>query len=551
MTETNSLSLTNPPDAARLIFGLRDTGYSFNTAAADIIDNSIAANATEVHIRIEMFEDGRKVVMLGDNGDGMDEVKLFGAMRYGAQARQNLASLGKFGLGLKTASSSVCLRFTVISREAPNGKLSKLTWDLEHVQRIDKWEMVQTEVSADEYDSFEEMCGERGTLVVWENCDRILSREYANPGGAYEQAAIRKLQEKLIEHAALIYYRFLDPHDKRERDVSITVNGAAVKAWNPFFTEKSEQVLEPIAQRIVMEREDGTEGEATIKAWILPHRDHLTEEEKNRAKIANHRQGFYIHREGRLIQQGGWLGVFGSLEPHMSLLRVEFDFHHDLDEAFKVDVKKSRIHFDPALEDHLKKQLTPIRREAQNRYRRKNKEDTANNEINHSGANNNIAGTPATKKPGISSVDPNSGTGVVSNNHGTGITIKSPVQNNVDPKSIHVEAVDDINSGELYEPTLRSTGDSGHIAAVRINKHHDFYQKIYQRAARSGFAVQGMDLLLWAFAVAEQNNTNEDLDSVFEDLRDEVSSNLKKLLRNIELPDADELSNDADDGYDD
>ncbi|WP_306258418.1 ATP-binding protein [Pararhizobium sp. IMCC21322] len=551
MTETTSLPLTNPPDAARLIYGLRDTGYSFNTAAADVIDNSIAANAVEVHIKIAMNEDGRKVVTIGDNGDGMNEKNLFGAMKYGAQARQSLASLGKFGLGLKTASSSVCLRFTVISRDAADGSLAKLTWDLEHVQKADKWEMLQTEVSADEYDTFEEMCGERGTLVVWENCDRILSKEYANPGGAHEQAALNKLEHKLIEHASLIYYRFLDKNDGRERDVTITVNGTAVDAWNPFFTEKSDQVLETVAQKIEIVREDGTDGEATIKAWILPPRSLLTKEEEDRAKIANHRQGFYIHREGRLIQQGGWLGVFGTLEPHMSLLRVEFDFNHELDEAFKVDVKKSRIHFDPALEAHLKERLTPVRREAQNRYRRKNKEDTANNEINHSGSNNNIAGTQSTKKPGVTSVDVDGGTGIVSNNHGTGITIKSPVQNNVDPKSIHVEAVDDINSGELYEPTLRSTGNSGHVPAVRINKHHDFYQKIYQRAAGGGFAVQGMDLLLWAFAVAEQNNTNEDLDAVFEDLRDEVSGNLKKLLRNVEMPEADELDNGTDNEDDD
>jgi hypothetical protein len=99
--------LINQPDAHRLIFGLRDTGYNFNTAAADIIDNSIAANATDINVSIVLHHDGRRVVYFGDNGDGMDEERLFKAMRYGAPARASLASLGKFGLGLKTASSSV------------------------------------------------------------------------------------------------------------------------------------------------------------------------------------------------------------------------------------------------------------------------------------------------------------------------------------------------------------------------------------------------------------------------------------------------------------
>lgn len=550
MDKTVDLPLENPPDAARLIFGLRDTGYSFNTAAADIIDNSIAANATEVHVRIELFADGRKTVMFGDNGDGMDEGKLHAAMRYGAQARQNLASLGKFGLGLKTASSSVCLRFTVISRSDPDAPLSKLSWDLDHVEKTDRWEMVRDKISTDDEEAFEELCGDHGTLVIWQKCDRILPKEYRIAGGIHEQNAIKKLAEDLSEHASLIYYRFLDHGDSRERNVVITVNGTRVEAWNPFFEAKSEQVFDAKQQTIEMEKEDGSTGKALIRAWILPHSGDLTKEENQQARISNDRQGFYILREGRVIQEGGWLGLYGR-EPHLSLLRVEFDFRHDLDDAFKVDVKKSRIHFDPGLEDYLKKVLAPVRREAANRYRRTNEKQAAKNKINHKGANNNIARTPSTKKPGVTSVDPNTNTGMVSNNHGVGIIIKAPVQNGVDPESIHVEAVDDIKSGHLYEPTLRSTGDSGHVPAVRISRDHDFYQKIYQRASGSGFAVQGMDLLLWAFAVAEQNNTNEELDSVFEDLREEVSGNLRKLLRDLEVPDADEMDVVAEEGNDD
>jgi DNA topoisomerase VI subunit B len=98
--------LTNQPDATRLIYGLRDTGYNFNTAASDVIDNSIAAKADEVNVSIELRPDGRKFVCFGDNGEGMNDEMLFAAMRYGAPARTNLASLGKFGLGLKTASRS-------------------------------------------------------------------------------------------------------------------------------------------------------------------------------------------------------------------------------------------------------------------------------------------------------------------------------------------------------------------------------------------------------------------------------------------------------------
>jgi hypothetical protein len=538
--------LINQPDAPRLIYGLRDTGYSFNTAAADVIDNSIAANATEVNVRIELAEDGRKVVCFGDNGDGMDSKMLFDAMRYGAPARTNLASLGKFGLGLKTASSSVCLRFTVISRRSEKAEFAKLAWDLEHVEKQNQWEMLREDVTADEHELFEELCGGKGTLVMWSKCDRLLTKEYDDPGGVREQAAIRRLGEKLTDHIALIYYRFLDVADERERHVSITVNGEPVKPWNPFYPEKADQVLTPDQQKIEIVLEDGTVDEAHIRAWILPNRRDLTKDEQKTANITNRGQGFYIHREGRVIQQGGWLGVFGAAEPHTSLLRIEFDFTHKLDEAFKVDVKKSKILFDPALEEALKTLLQPTYREAGNRYRRKERAAAVERGVDHGSANKVIGDTPSTKKPAVQSADPGGRTATLSNNRGVGIILRVPVDTNVNPESIHVEAVETIMSGDLWEPAVRSDAESGFVTGVRINKHHDFYLKIYQRAAASGYAVEGMDLLLWAFAVAEKNNTNDDLDPIFEDIRNEISTNLKKLLREVPLPDDRELAEGGD-----
>lgn len=532
--------LINQPDAPRLIYGLRDTGYNFNTAAADIIDNSIAANATEVNVRIELAEDGRKFVYFGDNGDGMDSELLFNAMRYGAPARSNLASLGKFGLGLKTASSSVCLRFTVISRQSADADFAKLAWDLEYVEEQNQWEMLRDEMTGDDYELFEELCGEKGTLVVWSKCDRLLSKEYDDPGGAREQAAIRRLGERLIDHIALVYYRFLDDRDDRERNVSITVNGEGVKHWNPFYPAKAEQVLPADKQRLEVVLEDGTVETAYIRAWILPNRRELTKDEEKIANITNRGQGFYIHREGRVIEQGGWLGVFGSVEPHTSLLRVEFDFTHKLDEAFKVDVKKSKIRFDPALEEALKTLLQPTYREAGNRYRRKETAALVERGVDHGSANKVIGGTPSVKKPDVQSTDPDQKTATLNNNRGAGIKLRVPIDTHVSPDSIYIEAVETMTSGDLWEPAMRSDSESGFVPGVRINQHHDFYPKIYQRATASGYAVEGIDLLLWAFAVAEQNNTNEDLEPIFEDIRSEISTNLKKLLRDVPLPDDEE-----------
>ncbi len=537
--------LINEPDATRLIFGLRDTGYNVRTAAADIIDNSVAASATQINVEVVLHEDGRKVVYFGDNGNGMDAAEVHQAMRYGAPARENPESLGKFGLGLKTASSSVCRKFTVISRASLGQPLAKLTWDLDYVADLDRWEMLREPITPDENEMFEELCGETGTLIVWEKCDRILSKDY-EAGGTREQAAIRRLTDALSRHLSLVFHRFLEKNDRREKNIEIFINSSPVVPWNPFYPQKSEQVLAEAKQQLIIELPDGSEETAHIKAWILPHRRDMTkDEEREYARISNRAQGFYVYREGRLIQAGGWMDVFGSPEPHTSLLRIEFDFGHRLDDAFRIDVKKSRILFHPDLEAGLKELLQPIYREAGNRYRRSSRaQANSSTNVDHSSANKNIAGTSNAAKPLVSSADEKTQSAVVSNNMGQQIRIKSPVENNVSPSSIHVEAVETINSGELWQPAFRSPGVDGHVPSVLLNKHHDFYQKIYHRAASNGFAVEGMDLLLWAFAVAEQNNINDELEPVFEDIRTEISNNLKKLLRSLPDPEPGELIED-------
>lgn len=538
----NENDLINEPDAPRLINGLRDTGYDFRTASADIIDNSVAAGAEEINVRIDLMQDGRKLVYFGDNGSGMDAEGVFKAMRYGAPERENPESLGKFGLGLKTASSSVCRNYTLISRSSPNQELNKLAWDLDHVEKSGKWEMSREPITHDDEEVFEELCGDgSGTLVIWAKCDRILTKNYDEPGGSKEKAAIARLSTNLQKHVGEVYHRFLDRTDNRERNISISVDGTAVEPWDPFFKVRSDQVLAAQQQAMEVQVEDGSIHNANVAAWILPHSDELKEDEKSRARITNRGQGFYIYREGRLISSGGWLSVFGGLDPHMSLLRIEFDFGYELDEAFHIDVRKTRVLFDPALSEYLEKLLGPARREANLRYRKKTQQSASKAKVDHTSANRTVEATKNTRQASIEGADPTTQSAVVSNNRGPKIKIRQKVENNVDPGSLYIEAVDTITSGDLWEPSYRSAGDEGHVGAVLLNKHHDYYQKIYLRAATSGYSVQGMDLLLWAFTAAEQNNTNEELDPIFSDIREEISSNLKKLLRDIATPTSDDL----------
>lgn len=536
------LPLINDPDADRLIHGLRDTGYNFNTAAADIIDNAIAAGADHVDILLDMDTEGRKVVTFADDGHGMNAEELHGAMRYGAPVRANLASLGKFGLGLKTASSSVCRHYTVLSRRAANQPLAKLAWDLDHVSAVNKWEMLREPITEEEMERFEDLVGPHGTMVVWRKCDRILDKEYVTPGGTQEMNALKRKAASLSKHCGLVYYRFLDNTDQRERNVRISVDGEAVEAWNPFYLDKSDQVLNEKHQVIPLQLPNGDVHHAHMRAYILPRAKELSKAEQEIAKISNHAQGFYIHREGRVIHSGGWLGVFGGVEPHTSLLRVEFDFDHKLDDAFKVDVKKSRILFDPALEDLLRTILQPIYREANNRYRNKTREDIAGGGVDHSASNTNINNTTGRKEPVGESYDPTTGEAVIQNRQGR-VVLHNVGKTDVDPASVYVQPVEYLPSGDLYEPAMYPVDGSEVLrTGVKINKSHDFYAKIYMRAQHNGYSIEGMDYLLWALAAAELDNTNKDLEPLFQDIREEVSANLKRLLRILPLPDEEDLN---------
>ena len=190
---------------------------------------------------------------------------------------------------------------------------------------------------------------------------------------------------------------------------------------------------------------------------------------------------------------------------------------------------------DEALKEYLKDLLRGPRDYAnKDVYRRKQKESLSGG-VNHSGANQAIEDTKSVKKPSVTNSNAATGTTTVNNNIGNGITVKAPVLNDQDPKNLSVKESDEIDSGNLWEPSFVSITNSHHQVGVRINKKHDFYAKIYSQAGSQN-SIEGMDLLLFALASAETNNTDDELSVIWEDIRDEVSSNLKKLLRSYDLP---------------
>ncbi len=525
-----------PPDPKRVIEGLRDTGYEFDTAIADVVDNSVAANATTVDLKVAMDFRGEIRVSIADNGDGMDLAGLKNAMRYGASARPNPASLGKYGLGLKTASTAFCRRLSVISRASGDAVAIMATWDLDHVGETGKWNLIIGEPDDEGLQHLNAVAPDRaGTVVVWTKVDRML-RDYASAGGAAARKALQKRVEGLSKHLAMVYQRFLDHADTRTRDVVMRMNGAQVKAWNPFMTGVSELVGD---QTVPVDLGNSKEASFTVRAYILPRKEEFrTAELAAEAQVSAPLQGIYIYRENRLIVASTWLGMYQQ-EPHGSLLRVEFSFNHDLDDAFHLDIKKSQIGLNDELYKFLKDSFLPSpRREADRRYRiGEQKKVTEQGNGAHHTSNNNIR-TREISAGGASVrvIDPASGEVEVQNQHGV-MRLKLPVSSATTPGEVFVQPVDSIMNGVLFEP-----GMIEQKRAVRINTSHPYYHKVYVPNHKSSVTIQGMDSLLWSLAVAELTATRPDTGEHFKDLRYEMSRILDKLVAGLPDPDLDNAS---------
>lgn len=515
-----------PPDPERIVNGLRDTGYNFNTAIADIVDNSISAKATVVNIDITLDPELKVNVYISDNGCGMNLDGLKNAMKYGSSERPEKNSLGKFGLGLKTASTAFCRRFSVISICETDSTLRKAQWDLDYVAKKQEWLLQFPEIDDDEIFLLEKTAKEgHGTLVVWDKIDRLM-RDYRNKASA--EKGLRKIIESLREHLSMVYQRYLDKNDTRTSNVSIFLNDEELSAWDPFCTnEENTQILQE--EDVPVEMPDGDKASFHIAAFILPKKgDFSSLEAERRAKVSNDLQGVYVYRENRLIHSGDWFGLMKK-EPHLSLLRIEFSFDYRLDELLSIDIKKSRILLIGELYKFFENFFGSPRRAAEKRYR-----DTETKNIHNSGkeahnpSNSSIDG----KAPDIveSTIKPvGEDSAEVNNSNGT-FTKSIKIINNADPKQARVVAVPDIEGSALWEPSLVNGKH-----AVNINESHPYYKKIYGPYLAQHTVVEGLDYLLWALAEAENSTCSQSSIENYEDMRHKVSRTLKKLV--ADLPD--------------
>lgn len=353
------------PSAGRLIGSLRDLGYEFPQAVADLVDNSVTADATRVEIDL-CFDGEDSWLRIADNGQGMSSTEITEAMRYGAHQAYEDEDLGRFGLGLKTASLSQCRRLTVASRV--NDRIEIRQLDLDHVLQSNRWEIFSMPRREADVLATDPLKDGPGTVILWQGLDRILA--YKDPGGGRARNACDALVSDLSAHLGMIFHRFMTNEISGRPALTIKINNRRIEAWDPFArSEAATRVLPAEDFDIVA---GGTVGLVRYQPYVLPSRDRFSSEDSfNRyagPRRWNAQQGFYIYRANRLVQAGGWCRMRAPDE-HLKLARAAIDFFPDLDHVFEINVAKVRVSIPADLRQQLQRPIESLVRAAQAAYR--------------------------------------------------------------------------------------------------------------------------------------------------------------------------------------
>ena len=324
-------TISIPPYAPTLIESTRAIGYTLESAIADIVDNSVSASAA--YAEIFFFPIGESYIAILDNGYGMNADELEIAMRYGSQSpndKRATTDLGRFGLGLKTASLSQCRTLTVASKK--DGNIEARRWDIDHVIKTEEWSLIvlETEEEINAIPRIDALRAfENGTLVVWQNLDRLKVGELN-----FDRSMGRKM-DVVRAHLSLVFHRYLSGETGLKK-LQIKMNGTVIDYVDPFLTHRNTQVMAD--EELYIE-----DAKIVVRPYILPHISNLSADEMGKIggkEGLRRNQGFYVYRNKRLLCWGTWFSMMRQSELS-KLARIQVDIPNDLDSLWTLDIKKS------------------------------------------------------------------------------------------------------------------------------------------------------------------------------------------------------------------
>lgn len=318
------------PSAAPVIQALRSLGYNAGTAIADLIDNSLDAKATKIMLEFKHFGDNG-LIIIADNGSGMDQEMLQSAMNIGSKDPRSTRQpneLGRFGMGLKTASFSLGKRLSVLTKY--NGVYAQRCWDLDHVSQCNQWQLF-TEIPNEVKQFMNYIDGDSGTIICIDKLDRFMGAGTAN---TIQESSFFSKVRRIHHHLEFVFHSIIE-----SGKVQIVLNGNILDPWDPFMMNH------PSTLEGEMQAFNINGNRIKVKYYILPHASFLNEQEYKKAGGSRgwrDHQGYYIYRENRLLHYGDWLGMFQK-DASSQLARVRIDLPNTADDDWQVDIKKSAV----------------------------------------------------------------------------------------------------------------------------------------------------------------------------------------------------------------
>lgn len=324
------------PEPIELLESNRNLGYSIDEAIADLVDNSISAKSSSVDIQCK-WNKGEPYLAIIDNGHGMDEDTLIDSFKLGSNIPERNRSendLGRFGMGMKTASLSQSRSLIVLSKTT-NHSLIGRTLDLDFVKE-NGWYLKKEDYRSiiDNYDFNKK---QKGTIIYWSQWDRAPEEEIL-----FNEIAI-----SLIRYLGVVFNKFIS-----DKSLLINVNGFNVKAISPIPTDS----------QIFDESRKGPSG-SVLNGYLLKHPLKWDSSIDYDAKFNSYnlfrgidaQQGIYIYRCKRLLTPyGGWLGL-EKIRTSSRLARVEMEYPNSADELWSLDITKTKATIPPEFREQIKK----------------------------------------------------------------------------------------------------------------------------------------------------------------------------------------------------
>jgi len=532
---------------ARLIEGLSHIGYSLQSSVCDLVDNSIShGKAKNIFVVFDYDPDTEKFIfLLYDDGTGMTDKGLKNAMKFGSSDEHydSASDLGKFGMGLKTASLAHCDKVTVFSK-SKSSKTAAVALDKHTVRTSDKWKYHQytgktlsrkisdaSELLQEYYPRRSKLFNSRGsyTLVQWEEINELNSKaeRYETEGHRYNW--IERTQGIIECHLRMVFHRFIDGSHGATK-TAIYYNGDRLSGWSPLCEDISTRYKpssEPAGGTKFRFHRD--EEPIIIRRYILPKKDEnpdvflIDRSQNDKVMKIEKWQGLFFYRNNRLIDYGGWYDGTGT-EPHATYARASIDLTSEHDKHFTLNVNKTLIKsFDSEFREWLRKNMKAFRTEAKKKIGKpkvkitnslRKKKVSVENVINEEARKNKID-VKKTKEQQIQ----------ITNSYGKFFEKEIKSENVLKER---------ISASKMGDPQLlwKMIPDGKDVMQIEMNTDNELYKLFYTEQRKNRRVTAVIDAILIGLAFSEINCKTEKSREVFEDINRTVGHLLNRLIEN-------------------